>query len=930
MKRKELFQGLVFSLILLLAMANNGTADTPVSGIIDSDTTWTLADSPYIVIGDVQIPNGVTLTIEAGVVIKYAGAYEILVKGSIIANGTVDNIIPFTSLEPNISSGATMLKFEGTDLSSSQLSYIKMEYASKSIRVGAHPGTPNTGTLTASHIDITSAEVRTGGYETQAKLVLSDATITSTTVIGVYPRSEPIEIKEATISNSTIISDSYNKGILVENAVVTNTNFRIGCCGANIRIEDSILTESNFQEGGGSPVVGPLEIVNSHLINTPIDLPAANVSISNSIINYSSMLGVKFGNGTITNSSIIGNGDGVGIEITGLAGYNIGGSVTISNSMVNRNSIGIKLIGANVVTLQSNNIFGNATFNVENRTWKDITATSNYWGTADSSEIAATIFDYYDDINYGKVIYSPFLISPDTTAPISPPTGLSATQGTGSITLEWSANPESDVAGYKVYWGTQPAPFFENVVDVGDSTSYTITGDAYYIGVTAYDTDYAEANDDPDTIVNENQTNGYESWYANVVSDNQRPQTPTNQSPADGATDVALSPTLTADAFSDPDGDEHSNSQWQVDIATHDFSTPVFDSGADSTNLTSITVSGLSPNTYYKWRVRYQDSFGYWSEYSNPTVFSTTVPQTEGTLTIAFNKGLNMISLPNRPDTPYTAKSFAEKIGDVTLLIRYADKFESYLPGYDTDDGFSIEGGQGYIVNVTVSKPVAFTGTVWDDANPAPFEYNDSSRCVSGTTWAFVVVGVLPVELRDAGKLTVSVRNVNRNLCRECTLSHSEFRIAFVNADRRAVVEAGDRLEVKVTDANGRLVAEKQIKVEPRDITNALAIVNPCYNPIPEHTVLLQNYPNPFNPETWIPFQLAECAYVKISIYDISGKLIRTLVLGDRYAGIYTAKDRAAYWNGRNNVGERVSSGVYFYIINAGNFSAKKRMVILK
>ena len=78
---------------------------------------------------------------------------------------------------------------------------------------------------------------------------------------------------------------------------------------------------------------------------------------------------------------------------------------------------------------------------------------------------------------------------------------------------------------------------------------------------------------------------------------------------------------------------------------------------------------------------------------------------------------------------------------------------------------------------------------------------------------------------------------------------------------------------------------------------------------------LLQNYPNPFNPETWIPFKLAQNASVAINIYDSKGKLLRTIALGNRTAGIYTTKDRAAYWDGRDNLGEKVSSGVYYYTL---------------
>ena len=94
---------------------------------------------------------------------------------------------------------------------------------------------------------------------------------------------------------------------------------------------------------------------------------------------------------------------------------------------------------------------------------------------------------------------------------------------------------------------------------------------------------------------------------------------------------------------------------------------------------------------------------------------------------------------------------------------------------------------------------------------------------------------------------------------------------------------------------------------------------------------LMQNYPNSFNPDTWIPYQLAEDVGVAIRIYDVTGRLVRALDLGHRPAGFYTTKDRAAYWDGKNEAGEQVSSGIYFYIIQAGgDFTATRKMVIAK
>ena len=98
----------------------------------------------------------------------------------------------------------------------------------------------------------------------------------------------------------------------------------------------------------------------------------------------------------------------------------------------------------------------------------------------------------------------------------------------------------------------------------------------------------------------------------------------------------------------------------------------------------------------------------------------------------------------------------------------------------------------------------------------------------------------------------------------------------------------------------------------------------------PEKTVLLANYPNPFNPETWIPYHLANDSDVQISIYDINGALVRQLDLGYQRTGYYTNRSRAAYWDGRNEFGERVATGIYFYRLQAGSESFLRKMVILK
>ena len=98
----------------------------------------------------------------------------------------------------------------------------------------------------------------------------------------------------------------------------------------------------------------------------------------------------------------------------------------------------------------------------------------------------------------------------------------------------------------------------------------------------------------------------------------------------------------------------------------------------------------------------------------------------------------------------------------------------------------------------------------------------------------------------------------------------------------------------------------------------------------PNTTALLSNFPNPFNPETWIPYQLSTSADVTLTIYTMRGVLVRRLELGHQPAGFYQGRSRAAYWDGKNELGEPVASGLYFYTLTAGEFTATRKMLIRK
>ena len=141
-----------------------------------------------------------------------------------------------------------------------------------------------------------------------------------------------------------------------------------------------------------------------------------------------------------------------------------------------------------------------------------------------------------------------------------------------------------------------------------------------------------------------------------------------------------------------------------------------------------------------------------------------------------------------------------------------------------------------------------------------------------------------------------------------------------------AVTENVDSAMVETWIAQARLKDDGSLAFKQgiENLQNLLASL------IPEKTALHRNYPNPFNPETWMPYQLAAPAEVALTIYDMNGQLVRRLAVGHQAAGMYQSRSRAVYWDGRNQLGESVASGLYFYTLTADNFTATQRMVILK
>ena len=201
------------------------------------------------------------------------------------------------------------------------------------------------------------------------------------------------------------------------------------------------------------------------------------------------------------------------------------------------------------------------------------------------------------------------------------------------------------------------------------------------------------------------------------------------------------------------------------------------------------------------------------------------------------------------------------------------------------------------------------------------------------SAWAFIVTSDIH-GMETGTAYTLIAENLRTGIVATENLTSTAKRSSAVWADlnRKSVVEAGDRLKVALYDENGRIVSGPfQRTVTTSDIRNAFLSLQLNVGDIqPQDTLLAQNFPNPFNPETWIPYQLSAATEVKIDIYDISGHLVRSLDLGWQPTGSYMTPSSAAYWDGKNAVGERVASGIYFYTLQTSDFAATRRMVILK
>ena len=321
--------------------------------------------------------------------------------------------------------------------------------------------------------------------------------------------------------------------------------------------------------------------------------------------------------------------------------------------------------------------------------------------------------------------------------------------------------------------------------------------------------------------------------------------------------------------------------------------------------------------------------------------FSGDALGTDGSSTIALNQGLNVVGLPLR-DSRVTRVShlFAlDGIGGNVPVIILTDGGEFKAVGRAGDPGdIAITGGQSFILTAQRAAIVEISGDAWTNVSgtsAAPqvaltgIEVGDTTP-VLGLRGSIVDEGT---GLKAEGfRVTVKNLSTGRTVAAITSPDEAGYRSTVVDIETGRAATVGDILEISAQSPNPFIGLEPlRYTVTAEDVKRSLIQLPEldAYE-IPAETELLANYPNPFNPETWMPYRLAEDAFVTLTIYDGAGQVVRTLDVGHQIAAVYENRSKAIYWDGRNGLGEQVASGVYFYHLSAGDYSATRKMLILK
>ena len=310
----------------------------------------------------------------------------------------------------------------------------------------------------------------------------------------------------------------------------------------------------------------------------------------------------------------------------------------------------------------------------------------------------------------------------------------------------------------------------------------------------------------------------------------------------------------------------------------------------------------------------------------------------DGASMISLQAGPNLIGLPvDAPNVTNVSDISSLFDGGVvlTIIMLTADGFELVSATSDS----AVMGDAAYLVTAISATTIPLLGEGWSNqgmTGAAPVALAGYS--VDDQTAVLDINGAVVDEITGLAKegFRVKVKNLSTkaslNRVTSLEMEAGGYNMTFVDLKSGNAARVDDVLEISA-DSPSPLIGVQPVRhvVTADDVKSGiLALEDLIAYEIPAETELLRNYPNPFNPETWIPYRLAEDADVSLTIYDVNGAMVRTIDVGHQSAAVYESRSKAIYWDGRNRFGEQVASGIYFYSLSAGDFSATRKMVILK
>ena len=552
----KLIQKFTFFLSFLLALASiDSHAQTNVSGVISTNTTWTKAGSPYIITNNLLVNSGVTLTINDGVNIKVNGSFYIKIEGTLDAVGLSNSKIIFetnlaTPSKNNWSgiqirpTGGSVINNDLTYSSGTRIKHVVIKNANKGIYIY------NTGV----YIDNTEFNNNNNGIEFRSSnnVLIDNCTFVNNNY-GTYTEYESNDSDPtSSIQNTFIQNSTFNNNTIGNYFFLNQRDFK------NLNVSNNVYRQNQtgiiFSGGGYGCRVFSVSIRNNYLIDNTNNglevgqiygegsggsLPAypliveKNCFIRNSVLwSYGggiSGVAIKFVNNIISNP----NGSGLNIKgetsksdlfnnnyiysnvnaitIQGL----FGNSYLPSNKTFSINTIVGNTTNSLIKTKGSGMVYNNNNFIThQNQTIlqiddaNSVNAVDNYWGTTLASKVNEMIYDKSENFELGTANVATFLNAKNLTAPITAPKNVIKVIESGRVKLTWSSNTETDIAGYKIYYGGFTGYSYTTTIDAGNILTYTLPeglGIDEDIAVTAYD-----ANKDG----TDDKFDGNESWYS--------------------------------------------------------------------------------------------------------------------------------------------------------------------------------------------------------------------------------------------------------------------------------------------------------------------------------------------------------------------------------------------------------------------------------